>query len=137
MADPSPTELVRRILAAFNERDLATLQSFVHDDFELWPYISSVSGAVYHGRSGIARYLADLDETWTGFQIDLDVLDVEELGPHHALATARITSRGRESGVSADQTVFQLYRFRDGLGAAIHSFGDRDAALEFAAADDA
>ena len=69
--------LVRTAIDAYNRRDLEGLCALMTDDVELRPPVSELTGRADVGRSGIAKWLRDVDESFARAQIvPLELLDL-------------------------------------------------------------
>jgi ketosteroid isomerase-like protein len=80
--------------------------------------------AEYHGPDEICRLLfEEIPAVLDGF--DAEVLDVEDLGDT-TLATVRFLGTATSTGLRVEQTVFQLWRHRDGRGIEMRAFRRRE-----------
>jgi ketosteroid isomerase-like protein len=104
-------DIVRRLYAAFRDRDEAAMLALVHPDFEFWTLTGEELGRSepYRGLEGMRQYLADVAATW------------EELRPlpsqftrsgEWVLVTGRVYARGR--GQVVDSSAGWRWRLRDG-----------------------
>jgi ketosteroid isomerase-like protein len=66
---PANVDLVRTAIDAYNRRDLDGLCALMTDDVELRPPVSELTGRAYVGRSGIARWLRDVEESFASAEI--------------------------------------------------------------------
>jgi ketosteroid isomerase-like protein len=124
-------EVVRRAIAAVNERDIDRYLSCCADDIELSTPAGEIGG-VYRGADGIRRFFADLGDTSPDFRLAIE--RVEAIGTDRVLALLRVTSTGRASGLSAaaDMPTGNVYDLADGKLKRIRIFLDRNEALEAA-----
>jgi ketosteroid isomerase-like protein len=120
-------EMVRRAIAAVNARDLEGYLACCTEDVELRTPFDAVGG-VYEGRSGIRRFLADIEDAAPDFRIDLDGLDA--IGPDRVLAFMRAGSTGRASGIPMATEQANVYDLIDGKIRRIRIFFDRREALK-------
>ncbi len=107
-------EIVRRLVAAFNSRDLSALAELCHPEFEFVSVLTAVDagGATYRGKEAWASYLADMDDTWAEWQVeDVRVFDP---GDDRVAAVFRLVGKGRHSGVPVERTIGIVYRIREG-----------------------
>ena len=66
-------ELVRSAYVAFNARDADRLCELMSPDGELYPYaIQEARVKGYHGHAGLRQYIADVEEQFTDFRVELD-----------------------------------------------------------------
>ena len=107
----SPVDVVKRMYAAFRDRDEAAMLALVHPELELWTVTGEELGRAepYRGAEGMRQYLADVAEIW------------EELRPlpsrfrrsgDWVLVTGRVYARG--GGQVVDSSAGWRWRVRDG-----------------------
>src|ERR1700733_1685482 len=103
-------ETARRAIEAFNRRDLDLMVELTTADFELFPgIIGAVEGASFRGREGLATYLDTLADAWeTARILPTEVRDLDD----RVLVLARLTGRGRGSGVELYAPQGLVYYFR-------------------------
>jgi len=118
-------EIVRRVVAALNARDLKGYLACCRGDVEL--HLPVVAG-VYEGSKGIERWFADIEDSGPAFHIDLQ--DVKPIGGTQVFACFHVASTGRASGVPVTMETAQIYDFIDGRISRIRIFLDRGEALE-------
>jgi hypothetical protein len=123
-------EIVERVIAALNERDIDRYLSCCTDDIQLRTPWAEVEG-VYQGRDGIRRFFTDLDIS-PDFQIKVESL--EPIGTDRVLAFLRVTASGRSSGIPAasNTPTANVYDLANGKIKRIRIFLDRAQALEAA-----
>ena len=65
-------DLVRRLVEAFNRRDMRGLAELSHDDLEFVSVLTAVDagGATYRGSETWTSYFAAMDETWEEWQAE-------------------------------------------------------------------
>ena len=101
MTDP---ELERRVRVAFerwNRGDHTFDPEWTHPEIEVHTAVAGLSGAVYRGREGLEAWVADMDEVFDEWRLDLD--ELEEVSPTRLFAVGTVHLRGRGSGVGVDQ----------------------------------
>ena len=123
-------EAARRWADAFRERDIATMQALVTDDFVLIPIRAAMEDAVYEGKQGIADWVADLAESWS--ELDITVDEFTEPVPDTVLALGRVVARGHGSNVPVESGAGWVARMNGGLASSIHTYLDTDAAVRAA-----
>jgi ketosteroid isomerase-like protein len=136
-------ELVERVVAAVNERDVDGYIGCCADDVKLRTPWSTVEG-VYEGPEAIRRFFADLRDTAPDFRLTIE--RAEPIGDTRVLVFLRASVTGRASGLSAgalsgelrdapasgDIPTATLYDFAGGKITSIRVFVDRHEALKAA-----
>jgi hypothetical protein len=61
-------EIVRRLHAALNRRDIETMVAAWDEEAEFRPIMAGLEGTVYRGREGLRQWLAALFEDWETFE---------------------------------------------------------------------
>ena len=134
-------ELVERVVAAVNERDVEGYVGCCADDVKLQTPWSAVEG-VYEGSEAIRRFFADLQDTAPNFRLTIE--RAEPIGDTRVLVFLRASVTGRASGLPAgalsgelrdapaagDIPTATVYDFADSKITSIRVFVDRDEALE-------
>jgi len=119
-------EIIRVGVAALNRGDVDGLAEALDPDVELVPLRAVLDGTVYRGHEGMRRWLADMGEDWTRFELDLQ--EVRELEGGQVLVRATMRLRGK-SGVALDSPAAWLCELRGGRVSRIQFFADADSAL--------
>jgi ketosteroid isomerase-like protein len=119
-------EIIRVGVEALNRGDVDGLAEALDPDVELVPLRAVLDGTVYRGHEGMRRWLADMGEDWTRFELDLQ--EVRELEGGQVLVQATMRLRGK-SGVALDSSAAWLCELRCGRVSRIQFFADADAAL--------
>ena len=122
-------ETVRRIMAAFNERDFGGMATELSEDAELYPLRAQLEGKAYFGPTGVREMFADFDEDWIDLRIGID--DIRAVGDQ-VVAVCRLRSRGRTSGVDLEVPIGFLWRFREGKAVYMRSYSEPDGAARAA-----
>jgi ketosteroid isomerase-like protein len=122
-------EVVQRAVAALNERDIDGYLACCTEDVQLFPPTAQIEGA-YEGRSGVRRFLADVQDAGPNFRLSVERL--ESIGPDRVLGFLQATMSGRASGIDNDFPVTNIYDLANGRIRRVRVFMDRDAALEAA-----
>jgi ketosteroid isomerase-like protein len=131
-------EVVKRAVAALNERDIDRYLACFTEDFEVRTPTAPIGG-VYERADGIRRFFADLEDTSPDFRLHLE--RVEAIGADRVLAFLRITATGRASGIATGADVAatgdpagvpttNVYDFVNGKIRRIRIFLNRQEALE-------
>jgi ketosteroid isomerase-like protein len=121
-------DVVRRVLAAFNDRDWAAWESHHHPEFEWVDPEGFPGGGVHRGLGDVRRFLDDVLEAADEWQVEVDVID--SVGTNRVLMRGRSVVVGRVSGISIDDPLFQLFELEDGRVRRVRTFRSRDEALE-------
>jgi ketosteroid isomerase-like protein len=136
-------DLVERVVAAVNERDVDGYLACCADDIKLRTPWAAVEG-VYEGPEAIRRFFADLQDWAPDFRLTID--RVKPIGATRALVFLQASLSGRASGLPAvamtgglsdapaarDLSTATVYDFAGGKVTSIRVFLDRDQALEAA-----
>jgi ketosteroid isomerase-like protein len=134
-------EVVRRLIAAVNERDVGAYLACCTEDVRLRTPWAPVEGA-YEGAGAIRRFFADLQDTLPDFRLSIE--RAEPIGADRVLAFVRASVSGRASGIPAtamsggvpdpaapgDIPTANVYDFVGGKIASIRVFLERAEALE-------
>jgi ketosteroid isomerase-like protein len=103
-------EAVRVSFDLYNRRDLATIQSGVTEDAELFTFTEGrAEGRPFVGPVGVREWLESDAEAWEQITVEAD--DLRDLG-NRVLAIGRIKGRGRGSGLELDSPGAWIFEFR-------------------------
>jgi ketosteroid isomerase-like protein len=120
-------ELNRRLVEAFNARDLDAMLALVDPSCEWHSAFAGVFGGVYHGHDGVRMWHRDLEEAW-GDEIRVDSEAYFDLG-EHTLSFQVVHGRGRHSGAEVAMPAAHVFRWRDGLIVYFKAYAHRQDAL--------
>jgi ketosteroid isomerase-like protein len=121
-------ELHRRLVAAFNTRDLEAFIAGFDQQIEFHSRFAAVGGVTaYRGHAGLRTWNQDVEEVW-GEEFRLEVEAYFDLG-ERTLAFGVLHGRGRQSGVVTTMPVAHVMRWRDGLCVFWQTYLDRQGAL--------
>jgi ketosteroid isomerase-like protein len=134
-------QVIERLIAAVNERDIEGYLACCTDDVRLWTPWAAVEGA-YEGAEAIRRFFGDLRDTLPDFRVTIE--SAEPIAPARVLAFVRASVSGRASGIPAAAmsgrvhdppaagsiATANVYEFVGGKIASIRVFLDRAEALE-------
>jgi ketosteroid isomerase-like protein len=120
-------EVVKRSIAAFNERDSDRYLACCAPDIQLQTPLAGLEG-VFEGAAGTRRYWANMADAAPDFHITVERL--ESIGADRVLAFTHITLTGRASGLPTDRPAGSIYDLADGKIRRIRTFVDRQEALE-------
>jgi ketosteroid isomerase-like protein len=122
-------EIVKKLIDAFNGRDVETFAGLTTPDFEWTTSMSAVEGEIFWGREGIDTYFERMREAWEEFRgLASEYRDLGE----RVLWIGRLEGRGRGSGVPVSASLDVLYDLRDGKISRMHSYLDHGEALRAA-----
>jgi ketosteroid isomerase-like protein len=122
-------EIVKRLNAAFNAKDLEAFAELTTPDFEWTTSMTAVEGEVFWGREGIETYFERMREAWEEFRsIGSEYRDLGE----RVLVLGRVEGRGRGSGVQVDAPLGMIFDVRGGKISRQRSFLDHGEALRAA-----
>jgi ketosteroid isomerase-like protein len=122
-------ELVKRLLDAFNARDLARFIDLTTPDFEWSPSMVAIEGEVFIGHAGIETYFGRMIDGWDSFRVEGgELLDLGD----RVLWSGRLDGRGRMSRATVSAPLDMLFEVRDGKISSMRSFLDHDEALKAA-----
>jgi len=121
-------ELAKRVIDAFNRRDVDAIFECVNRDVEWFPAMSVTFGGGLRGREGIESYVREVGDTWEEYRVV--VQDFRDLADERVLALSRIEGRGAGSGGLVDAQMGQVFDFRDGRIARVRTYLDHGKALE-------
>ena len=121
-------EIVRRVIAALNERDVEGYLARCTDDIELVSPIAAIEGSS-RGPEGIREFFAGLKEAADVF--DLSVVRIEAVDDTRVLVFADLRFRS-QGGVPLTQPIANLYDLTGGRLRRVQVFLDRAEALEAA-----
>ena len=125
----SNVEVIRRLVEAFNDRDLEAMFKELQPDAELHPLRAQLEGKAYRGHEGLREMLADFDEDWEFVQMDPD--ELRDAGDT-VVVLGRLQARGRTSGAELDVPMGFVWRLRDGKAAYAETFSKPEDALRAA-----
>jgi ketosteroid isomerase-like protein len=120
-------EIVRRVVAALNARDLEGYLVCCTEDVELHTPLEVLVG-VHAGPGGIRRWFADIEDAAPDFHLDLR--RVEAISGNQVLAFVHTASTGRVSGIPMPMELAIVYDFIDGKISRIRIFLDHSEALK-------
>ena len=120
------SEAVRRWIWAF-ENDTDIFRSSLHPEIEWFPIEEDHTPT--YGVEGAMRLRNEWLDTWDEHRVDLE--DVIEEG-ENVVVLARVTARGKASGVEVDLRVHYQFKVRDDKVVYLYEHEDRQEALEAA-----
>ena len=135
MADESRNvALVRDLIDAWNAGDRERWVPHLDPEVEIRTIRSQLESGPYRGTEGFRKALADFDEDWEHVSFEVEGVRGSE-SDDLIVATTKMTSRGRASGVELEVPLALLWELRDGLIVRVQSFSDPAEALRAAGID--
>jgi ketosteroid isomerase-like protein len=125
--EAASVDLVRRVYAAWNHDDWATLAELLDPDCELRPVLGVPEETVFFGLEGVKAY-RDVVEGLLG-RMTGEPVEILRADDRHVVLLGHITARGAESGVELDQHFVYLWTIRGGRVTAMQSFASEDDAV--------
>ena len=120
-------EVMRRLVDAYNARDVEALICCAHPDVEFHAAWAGVGPKTYHGHEGIREWHRDLEEAWEEIRYEPDAYF--ETGDR-TLLFGMLHGRGRGSGVEVAMPGTQLLTWTDGLLTRFSAYLRREDALK-------
>ena len=122
------TDLVRRAVAAFNERDISTLELLFTEDFLLRVIggLEAMTGTEFRGQQSALNWVRDLLDT-VGGRLEIETL--RGVGDR-LLLIATLRTTGAASGAEATWQIGQVFSFRDRQLSALDSYYTASEALK-------
>jgi ketosteroid isomerase-like protein len=129
MADTN-LDLVRQGFDAMREGDPEAMMPFIHPEFEVTtPPGLAAEPDTYRGPEGIRRYFDSFYDA-----MDRVTFDADQFIPVGDLVVVRsvLRTRGRSSGIEAEQRLALVYELKDGLAFRIEVYPTVEQAMEAA-----
>jgi ketosteroid isomerase-like protein len=125
---------VRRSYAAFNRRDIEALQVIHRPDcvFDMSDIADWPERATYEGHEGLREYLEDWHAQWR--EMRFEPIAVTEPKRGVLLIECHAQATGRASGLSVEETFFQVGEPRRGLVWRVRNFSSEEEARRAAIA---
>jgi ketosteroid isomerase-like protein len=125
-------DTARRLVAAFNDRDVERFLADTHAEAEIHSLRAQLEGTPYRGHDGIRRMFVDFDEDWEYLRVEIDDFRDAEA---NVVGTGHLHSRGRASRVDLDVPIAFVWRFREGKAVYAKLFSEEADALRAAGLD--
>lgn len=119
-------EAITTGVEALNRGDLDGMLATLDPDVELIPLRALLDGTTYRGHEGMRRWMDDIAEDWTKYQLTVD--EVREVRPGRVLVRARMNLRGH-SGVELENPGIWVCDLKASKVTRIEFFTDLEAAL--------
>jgi ketosteroid isomerase-like protein len=105
-------EALRAVFERWNAGDRTIDMDTVDPGIELHTPMATTRGGPYRGHDGVRQWLADIDDQFEVWELQVD--EWRELDGGRILGLGAIHAKGRGSGVELDQPLAWLFTFRDG-----------------------
>src|SRR5206468_8556943 len=102
---------MRSAFAALNRGDRETAIGLLHPEVVIDATRSVFNPTSYVGMQGIRQWMADTDEVWQHF--GLEVSELIDAGDK-VVVIGRLVGRGRASGVKVEQPIAGIWTLQDG-----------------------
>jgi ketosteroid isomerase-like protein len=122
----SNAEIVRRLYAAMDDRDIETITELAHPDAE-WIPDPRVGEGPIRGRENVIAFFLDRAEMFGDIRTDLERIWEKD---DQVLAFIQVTGEGRASGAGFDIRIAHVWTLRDGVLVRGQGYGNRREALE-------
>jgi len=120
-------EAQRRVVDAFNARDIEAFVTYCDPNIELHSAFAAVGGAVYQGLAGVRSWHRDFEDVWGG-EVRVEVEAYFDLG-ERVLAYYVLHGRGLKSGVPIDMSNALVTRWHGGVMNLFRVYAHREDAL--------
>jgi ketosteroid isomerase-like protein len=120
-------DIVRRNNDAYNARDVGAVLATLSESVTFRSRFSAMDSRAYHGHEDMRRYFADLEETWSRYEMQLERM--VEVGSK-VVGLFHLHAVGRESGVEVEEEPGVVFTVEAGKVVAIDSFPSQAQALE-------
>jgi uncharacterized protein len=118
-------EIVREGYAHFNRGDIDWMTERMTPDIS-WTDSTVIPGAqTYRGIDEVRTYLKSFARIWEEARFEPEEFRESD---DKVLVLARFVARGRQSGADVDAALAHLYEMRDGKGAKVVTYFDREQA---------
>ena len=119
-------EALRVGFESYNRDGLEAIADLFDPEFEaVVPPDVSVEPDTYRGAEGIRRYFAAFEGAMEEVRFHVD--EVVPMGDQ-LLTNIRLTARGAGTGIEVEQSVWQLWKMRDGRAVRMEAFISREEA---------
>jgi ketosteroid isomerase-like protein len=119
-------EIAKRVIDAFNRRDVEGFFALAAPDFEWFPAMAGSIEGGYRGRDGIEKYLVDIGEAWEEYRVFAEEFRALD---DRVVMLGRIEGRGRGSRAWIDSPTGTIFEFLNGKMSRVHTYLDHGEAL--------
>ena len=121
-------EIVKEAYRALNAGDIEGFLASIDRDVEFTSLIAEVESETFRGHDGVRRWWHEVVLPLGGLQGEVE--EARDLGD---TVLARVVATYRPRGVEVRQTIWQVVRYREGMGVWWGFFRTEEEALEAAA----
>jgi hypothetical protein len=100
-------ELHRRMVEAFNARDLESYIAYFDPSIELHSAFAAVGGAIYHGHDGLRKWHRDLSDVW-GDEVRAEARPISTSGTTRSSSTCCTAAENTAERKSRCRTPWRL-----------------------------
>lgn len=126
-AAESNVDRTRRLIAAYNARDIDGLVALCDPEVHFRSALTAVDGATYTGHDGIRAWSEDVADAW-GHETRVQPESYYDLG-ERTLTFHLLHGEGLQSGVRVAMPVGLIIRWRNGLAVEVTAYANRGRAL--------
>jgi ketosteroid isomerase-like protein len=120
-------EIVRRLNAAVNGGDIASLAELLDDDIAWWDREDDLNATVHRGRDGFTKALTELADDIADLHVEVkEYIDAGD----HVVAPVRVTGRGQISGATFEEDEVHVAKLRERKITELREYRTRHEALE-------
>lgn len=120
-------ETLRRVIDAYNARDVDAFVTYFDSDSELHSAFSAVGGAMYRGHDGLREFFRDFEDAWAG-EVRIEPETYFDLGERLLLFYV-LHGRGRHSGAMVEMPNALLSTWRGGVILHLKAYAHREDAV--------
>jgi ketosteroid isomerase-like protein len=123
-------ESLRQAYEAFSSGDIGRILAFAHPEFEaVVPPELSAEPDTYRGHDGIRRYFQSFEDAMDDIRFQPEQFwDGGEL----VVALVRLTAKGRQTAISVEQRIAQVWTVLDGKAVSLRTYPSLSEALSAA-----
>jgi ketosteroid isomerase-like protein len=119
--------LLRQGYDAWNSGDWTGMEALLTSDFEVDATDRVLNPETYEGIEGFRRMAAEMSEVWESWEVEpLEFLENGDL----VFVEHLVRAHGKGSGIVVAQTYWSVWTIRNGKGAKLVLYLDRDGALK-------
>ena len=119
-------DVAKRVIQAFNATDVDAFVGLTTEDFEWSPSMVAIEGQLFRGSEGIRAYFTSLEDAWSEFLV------LPAAFRHRGdtvVMLGDLRGRGKNSGVTVDESLGMVFDLRDEKVSRIRGFLDHAEAL--------
>jgi ketosteroid isomerase-like protein len=122
--EADPREVIRRVVEAWNMRDLEAVVDLYHPDAVYDCSDRELNPDVYRGRDEMRRFTKEVDRDWASFHAWVD--EIVQVDSERFISLMHSRGRGRASGIEVEESdAATTWTIRDGKVVHAKLFRDR------------